>query len=121
MTDRPTDRAAGTIAGVLTDLHEVNTRLAARTALDAEGTALILDRLAAELAEAAAMIRRDAGIPAPDPAPALPCPAADGSAGRAGEQHPGRAARATQGHFPSVDDPAGGERHRVHGAQPGDR
>jgi hypothetical protein len=74
MTDRPTDRAAGTIAGVLTDLHEVNTRLAARTALDAEGTALILDRLAAELAEAAAMIRRDDGIPAPDPGPGVALP-----------------------------------------------
>lgn len=64
MNDRLTG-AAGTIAGVLTDLHEVNTRLAGRAALDAEGTALILDRLAAELGEAAAMIRRDAGIPAP--------------------------------------------------------
>jgi hypothetical protein len=67
MQNDPTDRAAGTIAGALTDLHEVNTRLAARAALDAEGTVLILDRLAAELGEAAAMIRQNAGIPAPDP------------------------------------------------------
>ena len=57
--------AAATVGAALTDLHEVSRHLAAGLpagALDAETTARILDRLAAELAGAADMIRA-AGTP----------------------------------------------------------
>ena len=68
----PADSVAGTIAGVLTDLHEVNIRVATglpMDAVDTETTTRILDKLAGELGEAAAMLRRDAGLPTPGHVP----------------------------------------------------
>lgn len=55
----PAASAAGTVAGVLTDLREVSAHLAAgrMDELEAERTARILDRLSEELTEAAAMVR----------------------------------------------------------------
>jgi hypothetical protein len=54
MTD-PLTQAAGTVRGVLDDLASLPV-----TASRAERTATILDRLAAELAEAAALLRKAA-------------------------------------------------------------
>lgn len=54
------DDAVATIAGVLTDLHQVNRSLAAHP-LDtaaARRAAQLLDRLAAELTQAAAAVRQ---------------------------------------------------------------
>ena len=68
------DTAAATIEGVLTDLREVSTRLASRAAADPARLVGILDDLAGELAEAAALIRAEAGLPAPDPGPGVAMP-----------------------------------------------
>jgi hypothetical protein len=64
VNDRPISHAAGTIAGVLTDLHELSMRLGAGKPMDAheaEFAARILDRLSEELAEAAADVRKAPG------------------------------------------------------------
>jgi hypothetical protein len=61
MTDS-LSQAAGTVRGVLDDLSALPV-----TASRAERTAAILDRLAAELAEAAALLRR--AVPGGDAAP----------------------------------------------------
>jgi hypothetical protein len=60
MGNAPTNTAAETISGVLTDLGEVAGQLASSepvTGFTAERNARILDRLAEELGEAAAMLR----------------------------------------------------------------
>jgi hypothetical protein len=59
MSNAPINTAAETISGVLTDLREVVGQLASDevSGFSAERNARILDRLAEEIGEAAAMLR----------------------------------------------------------------
>lgn len=65
--------AIETLGQVIGDLVRIAERLPVPGGQAAE-IARILDHLAAELGEAAAMIRRGAGVPAPDPGPGVAQP-----------------------------------------------
>src|SRR5450755_1773278 len=94
MTDHrahPEVAAVETVGGVLSDLVEVAERLPVPPG-QAEATARILDRLAEEIREAAAMLR---GRGAADPSPGTPVPAGrqriDGSIPAGGDERVTRA------------------------------